>query len=570
MAIRLTAMFGLLVAFGAQAQTHDTLHRNGFEIPSEGPATDAEAARFLNQATFGATLDDIGRLRGLGYHAWLDQQLSAPPTRIYDYLLQVQAQGDPLFQNARMEGWFKNAVTAPDQLRQRVAYALSQIFVVSDFGGGIENETRGIAVFYDQLASRAFSNYRGLLEDVTLSPVMGQYLSMRGNRKPDVALNVRPDENYAREILQLFSIGLIKLNADGSAQLNAQNQPIPTYDQFVVKGFAHVFTGWNFGNCGGFEFCGPGFPDAVGYRQPMRAFAGFHHVEPDADADNDRLLDGVLRPNGGTPASNLAFALDTIANHPNVGPFIGRRLIQNLVTSNPSPAYLARVSAVFANNGQGVRGDLGAVVRQILLDPEARSLGIAANPTTFGKVREPILKVTHFWRAFDAKSANGRYAYWNPEGPLGQGPNRSPSVFNFFLPDYRKPGEITTLGLYSPELQIITETFITRTANEFFGWTERAHIGQTFQNCAPNPVPQYPPICVDFRPFQPLAATPANLIDALNGVLMSGQMSSAMRTTLITYLTGIPNTGSNDPGGRVRTWEAVHLILTSPQYAVQK
>jgi uncharacterized protein (DUF1800 family) len=551
---------GLMLAAPASAQNFDLLLRNGFDVPAEGPANDAEASRFLAQASFGPTLAEIARLRALGYHTWLDQQMSLPTSRIDDYLLQVQAQGDPLFQNARMEGWFKNTVTAPDQLRQRVAYAFSQIFVVSDAGGGIENETRGISRYYDMLAGRAFSNYRSLLEDVTLSPVMGQYLSMRGNRRPDVALNVRPDENYAREILQLFSIGLIKLNIDGTPLL-VNNQPVPSYDQFVVKGFAHVFTGWNFGNCSGFEFCGAGFPDAVGWRQPMQAFASFHHVEPDADPDNDRLLDGFVRPAGGTPQANMAIALNNISNHPNVGPFIARRLIQNMVSSNPSPAYIARVAAVFNNNGTAVRGDLAAVVRAILLDAEARS-GHLTQPTTFGKLREPLLRLTHYWRAFDARSADGRFQFWNPESPFGQGPNRSPSVFNFFLPDYRRPGEITTLGLYSPEFQITTETFITRAANEFFSFTERQHLGSGFScsNC----------ILADFRPFQPLAASPATLVDALNGVLMSGQMSAAMRTTLINYLTTLPNTGSNDPGGRVRTWEAVQLIMTSPEYVVQK
>lgn len=559
--MRALAFLLLLMSAGAApAQTYDLLLRNGFDVPAEGPANDAQASRFLTQASFGPTLSDIARLRALGYHTWLDQQLSTPPTRIDAYLLAVQAQGDPLFQNARMEGWFRNAVIAPDQLRQRVAYAYSQIFVVSDFGGGLETETRGLSRFYDMLASRAFSNYRGLLEDVTLSPIMGQYLSMRGNRRPNVALNVRPDENYAREILQLFSVGLIKLNLDGSPIL-LNSLPVPTYDQFAVKGFAHVFTGWNFGNCDGFEFCGAGWPDAVGWRQPMRAFASFHHVEPDADADNNVLLDGFVRPNGGTPEGNMAIALNNIANHPNVGPFIARRLIQNLVSSNPSPAYIARIAAVFNNSGAGVRGDMAAVVRAILLDSEARSGHLLA-PGTFGKLREPLLRLTHYWRAFDARSADGKFQYWNPESPFGQGPNRSPSVFNFYLPDYRRPGEISNLGLYSPEFQITTETFITRTANEFFAFTERQHLGSGF-NCSTC-------ITADFRPFQALAATPANLVAALNTVLMSGQMSAFMRTTLINHLNTIPNSGGNDTGGRNRTWEAVHLIMTSPEYVVQK
>ena len=381
--------------------------------------------------------------------------------------------------------------------------------------------------------------------------------------RSDSVLNIRPDENYAREILQLFSIGLVMLNPDGTPVLQG-GQPVPSYNQFNIKTFAHVFTGWNFGNCSGFEFCGPGWPEAVGWTMPMQPFAAFHHTEPDADPDNQQLLLGVTRPAGGTPDGNLDFALDNIFNHPNVGPFLARRLIQNLVTSNPSPAYIARMTAVFNNNGQGVRGDLRALVRAILMDPEARS-GHLTMPQRFGKVREPLLRQTHLWRAFGAAAANGRYADWNPESHFNQAPNRSPSVFNFYQPDYRRPGELTQLGMYSPELQIVNEVFVTRTANWLYGQTERHYAGNNF-----NPNPDARTVMMDFSNLWSLATSPAQLVDHLNVLLMSGQMSAHMRGVVLAYIESIPYTGFGDSGGRQRAWEAVHLIITSPAYQVQK
>lgn len=559
---RCAAWAVLLVALGAAAPAYaQRIFASGFE--PFAPETDAEAARFLTQSTFGTRLTDIQRLRQIGYEAWLDEQFAAPVSRQVPYLDYVVGLGEPLYQNARMEAWFLNAITGPDQLRQRVAYALSQVLVVSDANGPLEIEPRAVSVYYDLLIEGAFGNYRDLLGHITRSPAMGSYLSMRGNRRPDTVLNIRPDENYAREILQLFSIGLVMLNPDGTPVLQG-GQPVPSYNQFNIKTFAHVFTGWNFGNCSGFEFCSPGWPNAIGWTMPMQAFASFHHTEPDADPDNQQLLLGVTRPAGGTPNSNLDFALDNIFNHPNVGPFLSRRLIQNLVTSNPSPAYIARMTAVFNNNGQGVRGDLQALVRAILMDPEARS-GHLTQPQRFGKVREPLLRQTHLWRAFGAAAANGRYADWNPESHFNQAPNRSPSVFNFYQPDYRRPGELTQLGMYSPELQIVNEVFVTRTANWLYNQAERHYAGNGF-----NPNPDARTVMMDFSNLWSLATAPAQLVEHLDVLLMSGQMSAHMRGVVVAYIESIPYTGFGDSGGRRRAWEAVHLIVTSPEYQVQK
>jgi uncharacterized protein (DUF1800 family) len=554
MRITTLLLFSLLYFSTAQAQV---IFQNGFETPSDFPANDGEAARFLLQASFGPTSAEIARVRQIGYSAWIDAELAKPASLQKPYLDFIAGIPEPVYQNARMEAWYKNSITGPDQLRQRVAYGLSQIFVTSDLNGELNNEVYGMAIYYDLLANNAFGRYRDLLKNVTLSPIMGVYLSMLGNRKPNLALNIRPDENYAREIMQLFSIGLVKLNPDGTPQLSA-GQPVPTYSNSTIRAFAHVFTGWHFGNCTEFEYCGPGYPLAIGARIPMRGFADFHHVEPDADPLNNVLLNGFVRPAGGTPEQNLDIALDNIANHPNVGPFIGRRLIQNLVSSNPSPDYLARITAVFNNNGSGVRGDLGAVVKAILLDPEARSMGGYR-----GKLREPILREVGLLRTFDGRAADGRYRLHNPEFPYAQAPGRANSVFNYFQPDYRLPGEITSLNLYSPEFQITTETTITNASNEYTAWAAIYHIGAW-----PDPPPDR--IFYDLRPAAALASNPGAMADYFNVLLMGGTMTSAMRTVLVNYANTIPLTAGNDTGGRVRASEILMLIMSSPEYSVLK
>ena len=556
MRIAILLLLNLLYFSTAQAQAQ-IIFQNGFETPSDITANDGEAARFLLQASFGPTTAEIARVRQIGYRAWIDAELAKPASLQKPYLDFIAGIPEPVFQNARLEAWYKNTITGSDQLRQRVAYALSQIFVTSDLNGELNNEVYGMAIYYDLLATNAFGRYRDVLENVTLSPIMGSYLSMIANAKPIVALNIRPDENYAREIMQLFSIGLIKLNPNGTPQLGG-GVPIPTYNNNTIRAFAHVFTGWHFGNCTEFEFCGPGFPLAIGARIPMRGFADFHHTEPDADLLNNTLLDGFARPAGGTPEANLDIALDNIANHPNVGPFIGRRLIQNLVSSNPSPEYIGRITAVFDNNGSGVRGDLAAVVKAILLDPEARSMG-----GNRGKLREPILREVALLRTFSGRSADNRYRLHNPEFPYAQAPGRANSVFNFYQPDYRLPGEITSLNLYSPEFQITTETTITTASNEYLVWSFLFHIG-AWTN------PPADRIFFDLRPAAALASNPGTMADYFSVLLMGGTMSAQMRTVLINYSNTIPLTAGNDSGGRVRASEMLNLILTSPEFSVLK
>ena len=385
---------------------------------------------------------------------------SSPASDLPRPLILAELQAD------RVDIWFRNVVDGDDQLRQRVAFALSEILVVSQQGALID-APYSLADFYDQLALNAFGNYRDLLEIITLHPAMGVYLSMLGNQKPNPALNIRPDENYARELMQLFSIGLVELNLDGTVRTDGLGQPIPTYDQAVIEGFAHVFTGWNYAGA-------PSFPQAFrndnNQTVPMQLYPAYH------DEGAKQLLNGVTIPAGQTGDQDLRMALDNIFNHPNVGPFIAIRLIQRLVTSNPSPGYVSRVASVFNNNGFGERGDLGAVVKAILLDDEARP---AMHMEIDGKIKEPLLRLTQLWRAYNAQSQSGVFPLFPAYIIFGQGPLQASHVFNFFSPFYAPPGEIRNSGLVAPELQIATEyqnTFIT---NYFFlltfNWNSEAH-----------------------------------------------------------------------------------------------
>lgn len=535
-------------------------------LPPPLPIRANDAARFLAQATFGPTLADIASLRQRGYQRWLNEQFAMPASYQLPYLDAVAFGQGFEGQRLRMEAWFLHALGGPDpfvpgvvhrdQLRQRVAFALSEIFVVSDRNDALFPQPFATAGYYDVLVRNSFGNYRQLLEEVTLHPAMGVYLSMLGNQKPDPDLNIRPDENFAREILQLFSVGLVRLDRNGTSILDSQGQPIPTYDQFTVKGFAHVFTGWNFPGCGDYASCWYNDFDAPAWRTPMVAYPAFH-----ASAGSKQLLDypGVALPGGvlpgsGSAQSDLDAALDNIFHHPNVGPFIARQLIQRLVTSNPSRGYVGRVAARFDNNGVGVRGDMKAVVRAILLDREARQLG--AHPH-FGKVREPILRLTHLWRALDAGTESGRIQSWDPDAYLGQAPLRAPSVFNFFSPSYTPIGELSDLGLRAPELQIATG-FQLPITNDALG--DAVYLGYIR-----GPQAGEEPV-LDLDRDGPLAANPAALLDRYDTLFFSGRMTSRTRQILLDHLNATPNGN----GGRNRVREALYLIVNSPEYTVQK
>ena len=520
--------------------------------PPPPPVSSAEAFQLLNQATFGATEAETQTVVNLSVETWVDAELAKPPSL---QLPHMQALPPPQFlfelQPDRVDIWFRNAVNGDDQLRQRVAFALSEILVVSQ-QGALVSFPFALADYYDVLARNAFANYRDLLEEVTLHPAMGIYLSMLGNEKPNVALNIRPDENYARELMQLFSIGLVQLNIDGTPVLDAQNQPIPTYDQAVIEGFAHVFTGWHFAGAPSFEFAAP---TPTNRTQPMQLYGDFH------DTGEKLLLDGVVLPAGQTGDQDLAAALDNIFNHPNVGPFIAFRLIQRLVTSNPSPSYVARVATVFNDNGQGVRGDLGAVVKAILLDEEARpSLPMDLD----GKIKEPLLRVTQLWRAYGGRSQSGRYQLLQGIPPsifLGQGPLQSPSVFNFFSPSYAPPGEISNSNLLAPELEIATEYQNTLVTNYMF-----------YQAFSANSVSSEEPtfsdddVFIDITDELSVADDTDALIDLVAEKLLGGSISDVLRQEIAGMLTLF----SGPDSAPLRVAEAIYLVASSPEYAYQR
>ncbi len=514
-------------------------------LPGGAPTT-AEASRFLQQATFGPTQAEIDRVRAIGVQAWLDEQFALEPSyhlpALEQKLLDLRATNPDagVGQQHRREIWWQRAVHAPDQLRQRVAFALSEIFVVSDASDNLGGEAFGLTWYYDMLQRNAFGNFRTLLEDVTRSPAMAIYLSMLRNQKPDPARGIYPDENYAREVMQLFSIGLNKLHPDGTLVLDTHGLPIPTYTQETISGLAHVFTGWSYASAETTPNFLYGTRDML---TPLQMYESYH------DTGDKRVLESWVIPGGASGESDLQATLDMLFQHPNVGPFLGRQLIQRLVTSNPSPGYVHRVARVFDDNGAGVRGDLGAVVRAILLDYEARSATAAANPS-FGKLREPLVRLASLWRAFGAvPGTSGTYSYPGATTNFGQSPLSASTVFNFFEPGYVSPGLLAAANLVAPEFQITTATTVVLTSN--------ALRSATFGNLSG--------VTLDLTAANALAGDPAGLVDWLDTLLMGGSMSPGMRSTVIDAVTRIPATTANE---RART--AINLVTISPEYAIQK
>lgn len=531
-----------------------------------------QASRFLQQATFGPTRAEIDRLAVSTPAAWIDQQMALPPTPDFvNYFQAKQDQGadfvppkgksyTPMW-NVRT--FWRNAVTAPDQLRKRTAFALQQIFTASLADGVLKNHGRAHAGYLDTLNRNAFGNYRQLLEDVALSPAMGLYLSHMHNQKEDGSGRM-PDENFARELMQLFSIGLVELNPDGTPKKDAAGQPIETYANADVMAMARVFTGWAWGyddaqiTTNKFGWGWPDYSAAGNARvdlRPMRNYAAFHAPQ------EKRLFAGkpwaVTIPANTPGPQSLKVALDTLFNHPNVGPFIGRQLIQRLVTSNPSPAYVARVAQAFANNGKGVRGDLGAVVRAVLMDPQARP---ATPGPEFGKVREPVLRVSHFLRSFSATSASGD---WRMEWELSdmlQRPLNAPTVFGDYRPGYVPPNSgLADAGLVAPEVQIVSEATVATWVNLVESLVSSG-IGRT---------PGGMDVSATLAAETTLAGSgPAELLDHLNLTLLAGRMSDGLRRSLLEAMTGSWAGSPTRDSDRARL--AVFMVLASPEYLVQR
>ena len=564
----------IAVICSSPALAYDTIYSGGFEAVSDAPRSDAEAARFLTMATFGPNAADIDQLKRLGYSAWIEQQLSLPTTLQRPYVEQID--GNPQLpnpgQNDRLQEWMRNAINAPDQLRQRMAWALSQIMVATFQQSKLAQDPVALAEYYDVLArdSAGYFNangtyragtYENLLYDVTRSPAMGKMLTYLRNKAGNPVAGTLPDENYAREVMQLFSIGLILRNQDFTPILDGAGQPIPTYAQPTVAAYAQVFTGWSYTS--GFNSNPYRTNWSTADYLPLVCYEVYH------DNSNSKTLlsytgdysEGsnafVLPANNGCD-NDLNQGLRVIARHPNVAPFISRQLIQRFTTSNPTPAYVGRVTQVFRNNGQGVRGDLGAVVRAILLDPEARFPTPALPvPYVFGKMREPLLKLTALYRYYDAAAANGLYAL-SPSsyGNYDQIPLGAPSVFNFYQPDYQPPGELAETGLYAPEFQITNAGSLFNVANNL-RLRSNAYLG--------NPSNLPADVVVDLRGLAGLAGDPAALVAQVNHDLMYGAMSAHMQSTLTTM---VQQLSAADP--YIRVSGLLQVLLASPEFAIQK
>jgi uncharacterized protein (DUF1800 family) len=518
--------------------------------PTAAPS-DTEAVRFLWQSTFGATSAEMDRLKRLGYNNWIEQQFRIPRTSHLDFVLAaypiptpegVTVTIDPLYQS-----FWRQAITGPDPLRQRVTYALSQILVTSAADAALQNAPHTLAFYLDTLSTHAFGNYRDLLEAVTKHPAMGQYLTSLANRGDGGRV---PDENFAREVMQLFSIGLVELNTDGTPKL-VNGEPVDTYGMDDIRGLAHVFTGWGWGNTGtpdpvNGRFGGSNPADPMRRVIPMQFYAQYH-------SPIEKKFLGTTIPAGTAGPQALKTALDTLFNHPNVGPFLAQRLIQHLVTSNPSPAYVGRVAAAFNDNGKGVRGDLKATVRAVLFDPEASTPGAGPNA---GKLREPNLRLAAWMRAFGATSQSGNFRLGVLDNQLAQTPMRAPSVFNFFRPGFVPPNtSVAAADLVAPEFQITHEISVASYAN-------------FIQGVIQNGIGTGSDVRADYTATNAIADNGDALVARVNLLLTGNSMSGATVASIRDAVNAIPMTATN--ARQNRTNLAIFLTMTSPEFLVQK
>jgi uncharacterized protein (DUF1800 family) len=501
----------------------------------------------MQLATFGATKSDIGRAETLGAAAWVDEQLAKPREQTHVEWLRENGFYAQDFAFKREPANFtiwRAFLSRDDQLRQRMVYALSQILVVSIPGVRTTPWVpAGVANYLDILDKHAFGNFRDLLGEVTLSPAMGSYLSMRGSRKADVNTFRVPDQNYAREIMQLFTIGLTELNPDGTPKL-VGGKSVDTYDSKDISGLASVFTGWE--SASGPDVAGD---DAALKKaiMPMQNNSAFH--EP-----GQKEFLGTTIPAGTSGPNSLHLALDALVAHPNVGPFLARQLIQRFVTANPSPAYVGRVARVFADNGTGVRGDLRAVLRALLLDIEALTPATAAGG---GKLREPVLRFTQWARAFGVSSPSGKWNLPNLSDPatgLGQSPLQSSSVFNFYRPGYVPPGTaLAKQALVSPEMQITTETSVAGYLN-------------CMQTVIPGTNIKDSDLTVNYKSLVSLSTTA--LVSELNLVLAANRLGTTALSTIITALNEMQSATDDQKLKRVHA--ALLLVMACPEFLVLK
>lgn len=566
---------------------------------ADKPTAKADAARFLNQATFGATDAEVDKVMSMGYSAWIDAQMALPVNdnshRKYmeGVVGSLDANNQNFDQQYFFQSWWNQALTGQDQLRQRVAFALSQILVISyqnDTLGGQSQNVRGTASYYDMLERNAFGNYRTILNDVTFHPMMGYYLTSLRNTKETVQNGVvtrTPDENYAREVMQLFTIGLLQLNTDGTVMKAADGTPLETYTKDDIAGLAKVFTGLSYAAPAGAadatsngRFNGGGTPANPDKEiQPMQCFPQYHSIS------EKKFIGMTIGVQSAATVdscnADLKLALDKLFGHQNIGPFIAERLIKQFVTSNPSPAYIGAVAAKFNDNGSGVKGDMKAVVKAMLLHNEARIARSAAVDTTFGKLREPLLSVSQWLRSSEVASAAvgvnqvQRFLIGYTDGSLQETPMRSPGVFNFWRPGYVPPSSaLGDKNLTSPEMQVVQELSVTSYINSMRDWVANG-IGNGVMVGTTNVRDLKPTYTKELA----LAADADALASRMNVLYMGGMMTptmtdlvkSAINSVAIPVLnTAGTNQAAIDSAKLNRVRIAVFLTVSSPEYLSQK
>ncbi len=608
---------GIVFAPNAQrktAATIETFMNSGCPAPALGSFSAKDSARLLQQGTWGATLNEINRVQGIGTNAWLDEQFNAPATSYTNYAAGLIAankggangctdsNGCPWAVN--VPAFYKQAFEGNDQLRQRMVNALMQILVVSIGNNRLLDAGTGVPNYMDMLGVHAFGNFRTLLRDVTLHPAMGVYLDMLGSTLD------APNENYARELLQLFSVGTVMLNDDGTPKSDGAGNLIPAYTEEVVQGFAKAFTGWHFDGADSnlsepWRFYWPnetwtmamkpwshrrcpqdgrwptvpGAPcygycyiDDTDQSPANQAHVNQCSMPPPHHTATKTLLQYTGAPYATLPANQTAQmdienAIDNIFNHPNVGPFIGKQLIMRLVTSNPSSAYIGRVTAAFNNNGTGTRGDMKAVIRAILTDVEARDSYVASN-NIYGKLREPVIKFIQLHRAFGAVASGGYYEVWNTgdSDTLGQSALQAPSVFNFYSPDFEPAGPMASAYLLGPEFDI-TSTSTVAGFSDFVKWG----VVGGFRSYDGDPKwfkPDYSRYLTGAAGAA-VADSPQALVDELDLLLTANNLKSTFKANLVAMATNITRSALADQRNdrfRAVMWQ----IINSADYAIQR
>lgn len=524
-----------------------------------------EASRFLAQATLGYDYEAIETVAKSGFQTWLNQQFTQPRESMVESVRTIEKflhkkKGGLFGVYQFRSAWWNQVLNSPDTLRQRVAYALSQIFVISAVGSDLFEDVNMIsASYYDILSKHAFGNYRDLLAEVSRSLPMGVYLSHLHNPKADRAKNIHPDENYAREIMQLFSIGLYELNNDGSHKKDALGKSIATYNNKTIREFAKIFTGFG---CGSDEAkWNEDFEELEKERLEKELFTPMKMYDEWHEQGSKLLLRGKVVPGGQSGIKDFNDAIDNLFYHPNVGPFIGKALIQLLVSANPSPAYINRVANAFNNNGKGTRGDMKAVIRAVLLDKEARTPDM--NPYA-GKLREPIVRYTGFLRAFKAEAKKGVFinAMFKWHNQTGQVPLFAPSVFNFYSPNYQPNGSIAAKNLVAPTFQIHDASTSIGFINEVNDWLfndmpfgdeeDRDEVKKSRVE-----------VFLNYEDELELLEEPVKLVDHLDVLLACGQLSAKTKKI-------ISNAVAKIPDNRNKLQMAIYLVMISPEYAVLK